>query len=55
MEKEILRVINKCEEMGWITVNEHLTKDALAAAFLDVFKDMSLKTAMQIFFPRDLY
>lgn len=53
MQKEILRVINKCEEMGWITVNEHLNKEALAAAFMDILKEMSLKKAIEIFVPND--
>lgn len=53
MEKEILRAIAKCEEMGWITVNEHLNREVLARAFTDVLKDMSLKRFVEIFNPFD--
>ncbi len=55
LQQEILRTINKAEEMGWITVNEHLQKEALVAVFLDVFKEMSLKRAMEIFLPKELW
>lgn len=55
MKEEILRAIDKCEEMGWITINPNLNKEAIAGAFLDIFKDMSLKRAMEIFFPRELF
>jgi hypothetical protein len=55
LQQEILRTINKAEEMKWITVSEHLNKEALVAVFLDVFKEMSLKRALEIFMPKELW
>lgn len=55
LEQEILRVINKAEEMNWINVSEHLNKEALVAHFLSVFKEMSLKRALEIFMPKELW
>jgi len=53
MNEEILRVIKRCEEMGWITINEHLNPDALAAVFTDELKKMPLSTFVGIFNPFD--
>lgn len=55
MEKEILRVLNKMEEMQYITINEHLNREALARMFLEIFKDMTLRRTLEIFVPKELF
>lgn len=49
MQEEILRTINKCEEMGWITINPKIRKEALASMFLHIIQEMSLKKFTEIF------
>lgn len=51
MKEEVLRTLLKCKEMGWITINENLNEEALAATFVEIMKDMSLKNFIDIFSP----
>lgn len=52
MNEEIERTIKKLEELGWITVNEHLNREALVAVFIDILKEMPLKKYLDIFTPK---
>ena len=47
LEKEVVRVIHKMVERGWITVNEHLNEEALARGFILEFMEMPLSSYIQ--------
>lgn len=56
MEEEILRALEKAEEMQWITISPHLQRTALAALIVEIaFKQMSLRRAIEIFVPKELW
>jgi len=48
MKEEVLRVLNKCEEMKWITINEKLDRGALAGVFVELLKDMPLSKFVEM-------
>lgn len=52
MEKEVLRTINKMEEMKWITINPNLNKEAIAQLFIEILKEIKLKDYINLFTPR---
>lgn len=51
MKEEILRTILELEKRGWITINPHLVKEALAQAFVDELMDMKVSKFIQVFYP----
>ena len=52
MQKEIMRVIEDLEKRGYITVNEFLTKEALAMMFYQkLFQEMTVEQFLISFMP----
>ena len=55
MNKEVLRVLEYAEKMKWITINEHMDREALCRAMIDTFyKDMTVRNYIEHFYPRDI-
>lgn len=52
MEEQVKRAIKALVDRGWITVNEHLTEEALARAFIDEFMQMPLKSYIEFLISR---
>lgn len=49
MKKQLMVALEKLEKDGWITVPENLNREALAAVFIEIMKEMTVKDYLSIF------